>query len=365
MTLHVGQFNLPSRDRYEAAMRGIFERRYYTNQGPLARAFEDRLQAFLQVKHAVCVTNATIGLMMASEALGISGRVIVPAVCNATLAQALWWCRVQAIFADVDTLDGQLDVDALAGDIAERGPVNAVIGANLWGNACDASALVALARKYDLPVMFDSSHAFGCEVAQRSIGSFGDAEVFSFDAADIVNAGGAACVTTDDDELAARLRNIRSSYGAGRPVAVVKTSNGRMSEAQAALGLLSLDDYEANRAHNRALVDAYRTGLGAIMGVRVVEARRVDASNHQALVCVVDENVVGVSRDALGAHLAEHGVEAVAVRALDSNERIGAQIDRSWLRLPLGAHVGEDDVERVCDLIGEVAARRGSSRSLV
>ena len=364
MMLHVGQFNLPSRDRYEAAMRGIFERRYYTNQGPLVRGFEERLQAFLNVKHAVCVTNATIGLMMASEALGINGRAVVPAVCNMALAHALWWCRVQPVFADVGAHDGQLDVDLLTSNIADMGPINAIIAANLWGNASDARALTALASEHELPLMFDSSHAFGCVLEGRRIGSFGGAEVFSFDAADMINAGGGACVATDDDELAARLRNIRSSYGAGRPVPVVKTSNGRMSEAQAALGLLSLDDYEVNRARNQVLTEGYRNGLRATCGIRVIEANRVDASNHQAFVCAVDEDQTGLSRDALIEHLAEHGIEAVAVRALGTGERVGSQIDRSWVRLPLGAHVGVADVERVCALIDEAVARRGCARSL-
>ncbi len=357
MTLHVGQYNLPSRARFEAAMRGIFERRYYTNQGPLVRAFEERLQAILNVKHVICVTNATIALMMASEAVGISGRVVVPAIHNVTLAQALHWCRVESVFADVNASDGQLDVGALAASIGTLGPVSAIIGANLWGDACDAPALVELARVHKLPILFDSSHAFGCTAAGRCIGSMGDVEVFSFDAADIVNAAGGACVTTDDDELAARLRNIRSSYGSGTSVAVVKTSNGRMSEAQAAIGSLSLDDYETNRAHNRALFDAYDKGLHATPGVRIVEPRRVDASNHQALVCAVAEDAAGLSRDALIARLGERQIEAVAIRALHASEPVGAHIGASWMCLPLGSHVSARDVERVCMIIGEAVAR--------
>lgn len=357
MTLHVGQFNLPSRDLFEEAMRGIFERRYYTNQGPLTRAFEERLQSVLSVKHAICVTNATIGLMMASEALGIGGRVIVPAVGNTTLANALRWCRAETVFADVDMADGHLDVEALDGSIAENENVAAIIGVNSWGDVCDVPALVALARAHRLPLMFDSSHGFGCVVAGRPVGTFGDVEVLSFDAADIVNAAGGACVATNDDDLAARLRNIRSSYGAGKPVDVVKTSNGRMSEAQAALGLLSLDAYRANREHNRALFEAYRAGLNSISGVRVVEPRRAELSNHQTLVCEVDEDVTRVPRDALIARLAEREVEAVAIRALDTQGRGGAYINGSWLRLPLGAHVRLSDVERVCALIDEAVIK--------
>lgn len=364
MMLHVGQFNLPSRERYEAAMRGIFERRYYTNQGPLTRAFEERLQALLDVKHAVCVTNTTIGMMMACEALEIRARAVVPAVANTTLMQALRWCRVEPVFAEADAAHGQLNIDALAASIGRCGPVSAIIGANLWGDACDAPALVALARELALPVMFDSSHGFGCTVSGRPIGGFADLEVLSFDAADMVNAAGGACVTTNDDGLAARLRNIRSSYGAGRSVAVVKTSNGRMSEAQAALGLLSLEDYEANRTRNRVLFDAYRTGLHAMPGVRIVEPRHVDRSNHQTLVCAIEEEIVGLSRNALIAALAEHEIEVIAVRAFGARGSSGASACQSWVRLPLGAHVDADDVERICSCMAETIARARATGSM-
>ena len=74
----VGQFYFPEFSAYEEALRAIFKRRYYTSQGPVTEHLEDRLAKFLQVKNAVCVTNATLGLMMALQAMRLSGRVVVP-----------------------------------------------------------------------------------------------------------------------------------------------------------------------------------------------------------------------------------------------------------------------------------------------
>ena len=341
--LRIGQHNMPSWDRFEAAMRDIFERRYYTNQGPLTRAFEERLQARLDVRHAVCVTNVTIGLMMASEALGMASPVLVPRVCTSALTHALKWCGVSTLSVEADVASGQLDVGICAKRIGRGDRVGAIVGANMWGDACDVAALASLARAHDVPLMFDSSEGFGITVAGRRAGHGGALEVFSFDAADVVNAGGGACVATDDDELAARLRNIRSSYGAGRPVSVVKTSNGRMSEAQAALGLLSLDDFEANREHNRACFEAYRAGLRGTTGARVVEPSGVEVSNHQTVVCALDEDAASLSRDALIAALATRNIEACGIAA-------------SWLRLPVGAHVDVAAVGRVCEAIGAALA---------
>ena len=234
--LPVGQLYFPSWERYEAAMRGIFERRYYTNQGPLVQQLEERLQDYLGVKHAICVTNATIGLMMAAEALELSGKVVMPSFTFIASAQSLSWTGIEPVFCDVDPVTHQLAIDQLDSLIDDH--VTGIMGVNLWGGACDPIALEKYTRTRGLKLYFDSAHAFGCEVDGTKIAGFGSIEIFSFHATKVLSATEGGCLCTNDEMLAARLRNIRSSYGAGKPVPVVKTSNGRMSEAQAAIALI-------------------------------------------------------------------------------------------------------------------------------
>lgn len=362
--LVTGQHNLPAWARYEAALRGIFERRYYTNHGPLARQFEARLEETLGVKHAICVTNVTIGLMMALEALDVSGRVLVPGVAPLPLVHAIAWCGLEAVSCEVDAQTGHLDVEAASHALA--GGVNAIVGANLWGGACSVAALGALARSHALPLIVDSSHAFGATLGGARLGRFGQIEVFSFDETNVLNASGAACVATDDDELAARLRNIRSSYGAGRPVPVVKTSNGRMSEAQAAMGLLSLDDYAANRAHNASLVARYQACLEGVEGLRLVPHAGVDASNHEALACEIT-HAAALSREALVERLAAFNVHALPVERTSAAPTaaalpVAASVLSNWLLLPLGARVTPADVQAVCAIITHALAASGASQ---
>src|SRR3989304_6315826 len=75
----IGQLYFPSWERYESAFRGIFSRQYYNNNGPLHGELEEKLQHFLGVKHAICVSNATLCLMMVADAMELSGKVILPA----------------------------------------------------------------------------------------------------------------------------------------------------------------------------------------------------------------------------------------------------------------------------------------------
>lgn len=371
--LPVGQLRFPDRAAYRALFADLFAREYYTNQGPLAERFEARLAERLGVRHAVCVTNATIGLSMVAEALGLRGRVILPAFTFVASAQSLLWSGLEPVFCEVDPSTHHLDFAALERHLADGAA--AVLAVNLWGGTGDPARLVALADRYGVPVYFDSAHAFGYTVDGHPVGGFGRAEVFSFHATKVLGAGEGGCIATDDDELAERLRNIRSSYGVRAPRAVYRTANGRMSEAQAGIGLLSLDALDAAIAHNRALREAYRSGLAGLPGLALVEPNRVETSNHQYLVLEVGA-AFGLARDAL--HAALHAENIVARRYfhpgvhrqppfsetpadLPQTDALCARV----LQLPLGARLDADAAGRVCAAIRRIHDHAAAIRSLL
>lgn len=364
--LPVGQMNFPSWERYEAAMRGIFDRQWYTNHGPLAKEAERMLAEFLQVRNVVCVSNATVGLMMAVKALGLDGDVVVPSFTFVATAQALVWAGARPRYCDIERSDHHVSPETVAAVLDDD--VQAILAVNLWGDACDIDGLTALAEARGVSLFFDSAQAFGCAAGGAPLGRFGSAEVFSFHATKVLNAAEGGCVATDDDDLAASLRNIRSSYGAGPPKQVPITANGRFSEAQAALTLLSLEDYPANKERNHLLLDAYATGLAAVPGVRLRTPTSVSDSNHQYAVCEIDESELGLSRDAL---LAVLKAENVAARRyfypgihrsppFDQDRSVSLpvtdEVCRTVIQLPVGSMVTERDVELIVDLIATAHA---------
>jgi dTDP-4-amino-4,6-dideoxygalactose transaminase len=317
------------------------------------------------------VTNATIGLLMAVKALDLRGRVIVPAFTFPASVQALTWAGVAPAFCDVDPQSQQLDVAAAR---AQIGPgVSAILGVNLWGGACAIAALADLAREYGLRLFFDSAHAFGCRLGGVAIGNFGDLEVFSFHATKILSATEGGCICTNDDILAARLRNIRSSYGAGVPTPVPLTSNGRMSEAQAAVGLMSLDDFPQILARNRQLHERYRAGLAPVPGLLLYAPSGVDTTNYQYMVARIDAARFGLSRDQLLAALKAENINVRRYfhpgmhRALPYVNELPGYRDalpatdllcNTSIQFPLGALVSEDTVDRIC---ARVAAAHGDA----
>jgi hypothetical protein len=192
----------------EAALNGILDRRWYTNHGPLARLLEAEWEEALGRRHVIAVANPTIGLIMLAEALGLSGEVALSALAPPRCAQALAWAGLRPVFCDVEEGSWRLD--------------HASVGSR-----------TVLATPAAHPDAAPPGTAF----------SFGDGidpllGPTLIDFAGLGDDAGSAGIVTDDDDLAGRLRNIRSSYGAGRTVPVRRTANGRLSEAQAAMALL-------------------------------------------------------------------------------------------------------------------------------
>lgn len=376
-TLPVGQLYFPEWDAYERAMRGIFDRQYYTNQGPLTQQLEHRLQEYLGVKHAICVTNATIGLMMAAEALEIEGKVATPAFSFIATSQSLSWAGLEPLFCDVDSVTHQLCPERLAERLQQE-KISAILAVNLWGDVCNHSVLEKLANQYDIPLYYDSAHAFGCAVGERHVGNFGSLEVFSFHATKVLSAAEGGCVCTNDDVIAARLRNIRSSYGAGAAVPVKRTSNGRMSEAQAAVALLSLEGFPAIVERNSRLFSAYEEPLRGISGFHLVKPSRVRKTNYQYVVCEIESEEFGLTRDQLIAVLSAENVKArryfypgihrcppydsqLSHSALPVTEALCDHV----LQLPIGSAITEKDATRIAAIIRLAGERAEAIRNVL
>lgn len=364
--LPIGQLYFPSWERYAEVFKGIFERQYYTEYGPLNQQLEQKLQQFLGVKHAICVTNESVGLMMLANALGLKGKVILPSFAFIASAQSLSWAGLEPVFCDVDPDTHQLDLKQVAALIDQD--VSAIMGVHLWGGACQPKVLAELAGAHGVQLYFDAAHAFGCAVDDVRIGNFGRAEIFSFHQDNILNAGEGGCICTNDDELAAKLRVMRSSAGAGnKPAEVTKTVNGRMSEAQCAIALMSLEDFSANQQNNQALYHLYETRLAAISGLHLVKPSGVSFSNYQYLVCRVDEHTFGLSRDVLIALLKAENINARRYfypgvhRSIPYAQQLPQYLERlpntdrlsaTCIQLPIGALVSAQSVQRICEILG-------------
>jgi dTDP-4-amino-4,6-dideoxygalactose transaminase len=378
--LPVGQFYWPEWDGYEKAARGIFSRRYYTAQrfaGPLVVEFQQRLQDFLGVKHAIAVRNATNGLMIATHTLVSPGKVIVPSWTSIATVQALLWANCQPVFCDIDPKSQQMSLVSVR-RLLEGSGIEGILGVHLWGNALPVDKLEMLAAEYGVALYYDAAHAFGCRVNDRAIGTFGRAEVFSFHATNVLSTAEGGCITTNDDALASKLRAMRGDHVSGTGVAI-QSATARMSEIQAAIGLMMLDDFDRNRRNNEEQHHSYEKRLSAIPGIRILKHPGVTRSNFQNLVGVVDNAEFGLTRDELLTvlraenvvaerhfHPSSHAVSPFSDVALEHGQLKNTEsAARSTFQLPIGAWVTAGAIEQTCGIVREAHRHSKSIKAVL
>ena len=372
--LPVGQMNVPSWQRFQERTQGIFDRRYYTNHGVLAQELEEKLADLFQVRNAVTMTNATIGLSLAAVALGLKGKVIVPSFTFAASAQALSWAGLTPVFCDINPRTHTVDAAAIA-PLFEKHDISGVLGVHLWGNACAVHEVESIALRHGAKVFYDAAHAVGCTHGGKPIGNFGSCEVFSFHATKVLNATEGGCVTTNDDGLAEILRNLRSSYGRHKDVPIPINANGRFSEFQAAFCLLSLEDFAGNCAANHRKLEAYREGLAGLPGLRLIPPTPGEKHNYQYVVFELSKEDFGLSRDELVRILDAENIKArryfvpglhksfpYCTRPQPTLPNTEALCEKVF-QLPSGAATSLAAIEKVCELIRFIHKNSSDIRS--
>ena len=203
------------------------------------REFERHICRVTEAKHAIAVTNATVGLQLVIRALGMKGSVIVPSFTFVATVHALHWQGITPVFCEVDPRTHCIDIHdverKISGEIS--GNISGIIGVHMWGSSCDVDGLSDIASQYDVPLLLDAAHAFGSKRKGVPVGGAGAAGgSFSFHATKFVNAFEGGAITTNDDELADRLRLMRN-YGFEDYDKVVQSgTNAKMCEPSAAMG---------------------------------------------------------------------------------------------------------------------------------
>jgi dTDP-4-amino-4,6-dideoxygalactose transaminase len=179
--------------------------------GAETQAFEEEFAQAIGARHAIAVTNATAALHLACVACGIGpgDEVIVPSLTFVATANAVRYVGASPVFADIQ---GESDLTISPQSIEARlsTRTRAIIVMHYAGFACDMPAIMKLADRYGLCVIEDAAHAAGSSLEGRSLGTWGAVGCFSFFSNKNMTTGEGGMLVTQDDELAAKLRSLRS-----------------------------------------------------------------------------------------------------------------------------------------------------------
>ena len=369
--LYVGRPNIGDRESLLARINQVLDNRWLTNEGPYLREFEEKIAAMLGVKHCIVMCNATVALEIVIRALGCKGEVIIPSFTFIATAHALQWQEITPVFCDIDPRDHMIDPKRVEELITPR--TSAIIGVHLWGQSCDTEALAEIATRHKLKLIFDAAHSFACSRGGRLLGSFGDAEVFSFHATKFFNTFEGGAVTTNNDELAARISLMKNFGFSGNDKVIYIGTNGKMSEMSAVMGLTGLESLKEFISVNRRNYQQYQSELANIPGVRMLTFNEQDETNYQYIVLELDESVTILNRDQLlevlwaenvfarryfypGCHQMEpyRSYFPHAGLLLPETEKLVKRV----LALPTGTAVGQKEIEGICQVI-RVAVANG------
>ncbi len=264
--IYVTQPSLAPLDEYIKLLEGVWERGILTHNGPLVQQFEKDLCRKLDVSNFVAVSNGTIALQMAIKALELKGEIITSPFTWIATISAIKWEGCTPVFCDIDPETLNIDPDKIEALITQK--TVAIMPVHVFGNACDVASIEAIAKKYNLKIIYDAAHAIGSTYNGKSLLEYGDISATSLHATKLLNtAEGGGCITTNK-YLQEKLKRIRF-FGHNDSKDVVEDGfNGKMTEVHAALGIANLKYYDEVLNDRKEKYRKYKNYLSNIAGIK-------------------------------------------------------------------------------------------------
>ena len=316
------------------------------------------------------VSSCTVGLVLALQALGVDGEVILPSFTFLASASAPAILGLPLRFVDIDRQTWTIDPRAVESAITPR--TAAVIAVHTFGAPADIDALEAICRRRKLALIVDAAHGLGALRGGKPVGSGGDAEVFSMSPTKLVAAGEGGLITTTRTDVAERVEALREYGNAGGYVTVQPGLNGRLDELSAILALAGYRKLEANAKKRNRLVEAARAVLHRVPGITWQRIRSRDRSSYKDLSIVVEPSQFGMDRDELASVLLSEGVDTrkyysplvhrhpafagSAVEPMPNSEWIEARA----LSLPLFSHMPPATMRTIAQLVAAAHREAGA-----
>lgn len=355
----------------------VLRSRRLSNNSCTVQQFERDLAEWLDVPHAVAMSNGTLTLVLTLKALGLRGSVVVPSFTFCATVHAVVWAGLQPVFADIDP--DTLNITPSSVEAVLTDDVSAVMPVNVFGSPCDIEGFERLCGRRGLRLVFDSAQAIGSTCMGRRLGSFGDVESFSVHATKLLPTGEGGVVTTENKDLADCLRRARNFGLDGDGDCTLVGLNAKMCEFPAVLGTLGLRDLDNALQRRRELAERYLRRLSDCPGLRFQEHLQGCGSNNQNLVTMVDEDAFGLSRDELDRALNAENIicrryfyPAMHLTTAYKETFAGGcvlpateHVARRCLCLPIHSDMTVDTVDRICDAALDIAKQAPQVRLML
>lgn len=366
--IYVTQPSMPDLEEFLPYLREIWDNKILTNSGPFHQRLETALGEYLGVPHVALFTNATVALVTAFQALEITGEVITTPYSFVATAHCLMWNGLKPVFVDVDPVTLNLDPQRIEAAITPA--TKAILPVHCYGHPCQVEAIQAIADRHGLKVIYDAAHAFGVRDAGGSVLRHGDLSILSFHATKVFNTFEGGAIICPNATIKARIDQLKNFGLVDEMTINAPGLNGKMSEFNAAFGLLQLRHVDAAIARRRVLDALYRERLGPVAGIRCLPPGSESVANHSYFPILVEPDFP-IDRDALHQLLKGHdiiarryfyplisdfAVYANLPSAGSANLPVATGAALKVLCLPIYPALPLADANRIIDLIASVPA---------
>ncbi|MDP9894178.1 dTDP-4-amino-4,6-dideoxygalactose transaminase [Variovorax boronicumulans] len=361
--IYVTQPSLPPLEEFLPYLQEIWDNKILTNGGPFHQQLEQALCDYLGVKHLALFSNGTLGLVTALQALRVTGEVITTPYSFVATAHSLLWNGIKPVFADIhpDTLN--LDPAKIEAAITPH--TTAIMPVHCYGHPCDVEAIQKIADNYNLRVIYDAAHAFGVQDQGGSVLRHGDLSVLSFHATKVFNTFEGGAIICPDAKTKQRIDHLKNFGFVDETTVVAPGINGKMSEINAAFGMLQLQHVGDALARRKSIDATYREALRDVPGILCLQDAGELVANHAYFPVLVQSNYP-ISRDALYQRLRENNVyarryfyplisEFPMYRGMASAHRenlpVATAVAQQVLCLPIYPNLANADLSRVISII--------------
>nr|WP_052285291.1 DegT/DnrJ/EryC1/StrS family aminotransferase [Kluyvera genomosp. 1] len=365
--IYVTQPNLPELSEFIPYLEKIWNNKVLTNGGPFHVELENELAKYLGVKYVSLFSNATIALVTALQALEITGEVITTPYSFVATAHSIIWNNLEPVFVDIESDGYNIDVTKIEQAITDK--TSAIMPVHCYGYPCQYDKIKDIADRHNLKVIYDAAHAFGVQDNNGSVLNHGDLSILSFHATKVFNTFEGGAIICNTPEMKKKIDQLKN-FGFVDEVTVVAAGiNGKMSEVNAAFGLLQLSHLEKAVKLRRKISEIYDAELSGIQGVKLLSVADGVNRNYSYYPLLITEDFP-CSRDSLYNRMKEENIFArryfyplISDFPMYKNKASSQKenLPRAGLRsqqvicLPLYPTMTIADVTRVIDIIkGEV-----------
>lgn len=296
---------LPPLEEFIPYLEKIWANKLLTNCGPFHQELETTLCEYLGVEYIALFTNGTIALVTALQALRITGEVITTPYSFVATSHSLLWNGIKPVFVDIDSATLNIDTDKIEAAITPQ--TTAIMPVHCYGHPSDVEAIQEIADNYNLKVIYDAAHAFGVQDAHGSILRHGDLSVLSFHATKVFNTFEGGAIVCPDAKTKVRIDQLKNFGHVGEVTVVAPGINGKMSEFNAALGLLQLKYIDQALAGRKKIDGVYRALLQDVKGIRCLADTGEIIANYAYFPIMVEADYP-ITRDALYQKLKDNGI---------------------------------------------------------